>query len=110
MKVPSYEEFIALQKQVDQLQREIQFLIKSGGQWMDRKQAMQALRCSESTLHRLMRRGELPYRHEGKKTLFDADGVRAYIQSTRVSSESADQRLLAALHTSPVRIHNQTIS
>ncbi|UFH54691.1 helix-turn-helix domain-containing protein [Spirosoma sp. KNUC1025] len=102
IQVPSYEEFAALQKQVLELQREVRYLIGTGGKWMDRKQAMQALNCSESTLHRLMRLGKLSHRYEGKKPLFDADGIRDYIQSTRVSSEFTDHRVLNALHKSSV--------
>ncbi|WP_080057150.1 helix-turn-helix domain-containing protein [Spirosoma aerolatum] len=97
MNVPSYEEFEALQQQVADLTRQVAYLIGVGGEWMDRRQAMQALNCSESTLHRLMRMGKLIYRYEGKKPLFAADALRKYIESTLVSPASADKRVVSAI-------------
>ncbi|GAB4017084.1 helix-turn-helix domain-containing protein [Spirosoma koreense] len=99
LKVPSYEEFEALLKRIDALEREVRYLMGIGGQWLDRKQAMKALNCSSATLHRLMRSGKLAHRYEGSKPLFEADGIRAYIQSTRVSTDSTDNRVLSAIHS-----------
>jgi excisionase family DNA binding protein len=46
-----------------------------------RKQAMERLNCSLSTLERLIRRGELPVIHMGKKILIRESAIQAWIEA-----------------------------
>jgi hypothetical protein len=97
MQVPTLEEFNALSREVADLRRHIQFLIGNQLEWLDVKQATDALKCSRTTLHRLTKMGKLHPRYEGVKPLYEATEIRTYIQSTRVSGDAADDRVRAAL-------------
>ncbi|GAB4017090.1 helix-turn-helix domain-containing protein [Spirosoma koreense] len=94
--VPTAEDFFALQKRVDELERKLDILLHHKPDWFDVKQTMEALRVSRGTVHRLTKIGKLNPRYEGKKPLYEVSQILAYIQSTRVSLEAADSRILAA--------------
>lgn len=103
MEVPSYEEFTASLKRIEELERMVKFLLVSQPNWLDLNQTAQALKVSKMTIWRLTKRGKLHPRYEGSKPLYEVEEIRAYIQSTRVSAEAADTRLLSAIRINDTR-------
>ncbi|GAB4021384.1 helix-turn-helix domain-containing protein [Spirosoma koreense] len=97
LKVPSYEEFEALLKRIDALEREVRYLRQNEVARMTIDQTIKALQVSKMTLHRLVKEGKLVPQYEGKRPMFDIAQLREYIQSKRVSPEAADKRVLSAL-------------
>ncbi|GAB4017081.1 helix-turn-helix domain-containing protein [Spirosoma koreense] len=97
IQVPTYEEFVALQKLVFELEREVRYLRQNEVACMTLEQTANALQVSKMTVTRLTKLGKLNAHYEGRKPLYKVSHVRAYIQSKRVSADAADSRVMSAL-------------
>lgn len=90
------EDFLALQKQVEQMQEQIRYLMGNELTWLTIDQTAQALNCSKMTVHRITKAGKLTPRYEGSKPLYEVAQIREYIESTRVSPRMANKRIQEA--------------
>lgn len=102
MQVPEMGQFLALVERVDLIQSENDFLksLLLGERWLSRKQAMNAIGCSEKTLKRLTDKKVLTSRYEGTKPFYCAFGIRTYLTGRQIEANTVQKRILSALFTS----------
>ena len=98
-KVPEYDEFEALQREVHAQREELEFLrsLLLSEVWLDRQQTMTALDCSADTLRRLHLAGELEFRYQGDRPFYCIYSVRNYLTAKKIEKPAVDRRILSAV-------------
>lgn len=100
MEVPDIEAFNELKAIVFEIKRENDFLrsLLLGRRWLSRQETLKVLDVSEATLWRLTKSNSLTHCHEGKKILYEIEGVRKYLTDKKISLPVAQDRIIHALY------------
>lgn len=94
----SYESFVALFNQVQQLQNEINAIYKaSTPEWLNRKQAMAYLQCSSTKLWELQNSLAVEHTFNGRTPLYRLSSCQEYLQSKAIDKKEISRRLTLLL-------------
>ncbi|MVM34267.1 hypothetical protein GO755_29825 [Spirosoma sp. HMF4905] len=98
MQVPTNEEFAAVVKRLEILERENEYLrtVVTDLQWLTVPQVAKAIRCSQRTVTRLIEAKKLINRREGSKPLCNISSVRSYLLGKKVDDVEINYRLMSA--------------
>lgn len=89
---------MSLHARLDRLESENRLLrqVVLDLQWLSIAQVSRAAGCSERTVHRLIKSGDLPYRYEGRRPMCSLDGVRLYLTGKKIDALEIEYRLINA--------------